>query len=139
METIKNLTLKSLSISGLALILLACGRGNEPIAEDIKNGLDAMYSCPAIVIENVEKTNGIDNGTSYHVMYTYNMVFPKGWQNTSEAIDRLKGCPDSTLYTLKRFFIGEDGISLGKVADGQRLELKAEIDMVKSENGWIFK
>lgn len=129
--------LKSLSISGFALILLACGRGNEPIAEDIKNGLDAMYSCPAIVIDNVEKTNGIDNGTSYRVMYSYSILIPKGWSSPREAVDRLNGCSEHAILTLKKFSGGI--VSIGNITDGQRLNINAEIDMVKSENGWIFK
>ena len=125
----------------LALVLpfIIAGCSNAPDSGDIKKNIEATLSCPAISVEDVEKTNGIDQGSTYRVSYTYNMVFPKGAKDSEEFKALVEGCPYSTLYLLGSNVLGR-GAGIGyPVEDGKTVQMQGETNMVKSENGWIFQ
>lgn len=120
-------------------VFLMAGCSGTPSAGDIKKNLESMFSCPAIAIENVKKTNGVDKGNYYSVSYTYTMVFPKGAKNSDEYSTVFGSCPFSTQSLLAYKILGR-GSGIGfPIEDGKEVELDGNANMVKSENGWIFE
>lgn len=126
-----------LFIVSWTIFVSACS--GTPGAGDIKKNIEEFLSCPAISIENVKKTNGIDQGSFYTVSYTYSMVFPKGASNDDEYKSLFEDCPFSTQVLLGHKILGR-GVGIGyPIEDGKEVELSGNINMVKSENGWIFQ
>jgi hypothetical protein len=116
-------------ILGFGGSLLGCS--TKPDVSDIAADLNkAWESCPLVKISNLKKTNGIDNGNSYRMAFSYTLDVLYDAKDIDEAN---KHCSIGDLDRLARI-TGTPSFNKGDV-----VTITNEIDMIKSEKGWITK
>ncbi len=104
--------------------------GNKPSVQDISTDVQKAwaYLCPQVEVGNFERINGINNGQSYRLAFSYRIDIKDDLSPQDGCLTYLKG-------TLKSTVIKQ--IELGTWHKGDAFTVKDEADMIKSENGWI--
>jgi predicted RNA-binding protein with TRAM domain len=120
--------------SGLVLILCISssllGCSSKPSASDIATGLNEFWGA-CVKISDVTKTNGVDKGDAYQVAFTYKL---EALEDTELGIHKNpSNCSIIHISTLNNI------ASFAPVKKGDVYTVTTEINMVKSEKGWIFQ
>lgn len=114
------------------LILILClgsflfGCSSKPGNSDITTGLNEFWG-ECVIISDVNKTNGVEQGNTYHVSFTYKLEIPED-RSSCSGVNNLMLV---NLYT-------SAGNTKG-IQTGDTYTITAEYNMIKSENGWIFQ
>ncbi len=149
-----------LSVGAVALSMTACDviglSSNRPENDDIRKALgmgiaqNAFANCDKsyLTVDNIEKTNGIDNGNFYRVSYNYDLVFLKDIPSVDvyNAVAKSEGDLSPNALEISTCYAalgqaGVIGIEGGKLSTmprkGDRIAMVGEMNMIRSENGWI--
>ncbi len=118
-------------ITCLAGTLLGCS--NKPAGSDIAAGVNAYWG-GCVKITDVSKTNGVENGNTYRVSYTYKL----------EVLDDKSRCSLENSMELMKIAMEAKGVGVGAdpyhpAKTGDVYTVSNETIMVKSEKGWVFQ
>lgn len=121
--------------SRLVLILylgssLLVGCSSKPGVSDIATGVNEFWGACA-KISDVNKTNGIENGNTYRVSFTYKL---EALEDTELGVHKEKSnCSITHVSTLNNI------AGFLPVKKGDAYTVTTETNMVKSEKGWVFQ
>lgn len=119
----------------LSASLLGCS--SKPSEKDIAAGVNAFWA-GCVKVSDVTKTNGVENGNTYRVAYTYKLEFPEDGVGIFSIPPNcsMAGGAQSQAAALVKIMVSSGG---GGHAKGDVYTVTNETDMVKSEKGWIFQ
>jgi len=131
---------------GTALLTSGCGSGT-PSDSDIERALGSgVPNCDIgyVVASNVKKTNGMPDGQSYRVTYSYDLQFVSDSPDY-EAIQKSEG--QSSMRLLAIGLCNQDLARAGVIdyskgkpvmpKKGDRVSMTGEMTMIRSEQGWV--
>lgn len=117
-----------------SLVLILCagsalyGCSSKPDVSDIRGELQEFWgTCPIVKLDNLKKTNGLDNGKTYRMAYTYTI---EALEDYTEFENK---CALRNILVLNQLTTD----NTNKLKKGDVVNVNAEIDMVQSEKGWI--
>ena len=122
-----------------AFVIILClgiplfGCSSKPDVGDIDAQIQAIWQpCELLRVTDLKKTNGIDQGNTYELAYSYKLVFQKDVSDWPSAgicpIDQL-----NLLWTYAKA-VNKAGVAMKK---GEFIEVNDSATMVKSEKGWV--
>lgn len=123
---------KLASILMFILCIALIGCSSKPnvsdIEEDFNRDIGGCFS-EVFKLSDLKKTNGIDQGNSYLMVYSY----------TLEALsnERVFHCTLGENNKLAKWNILPEGTQIGHLETGDKITIVNELIMVKSEKGWI--
>lgn len=129
-----------------SLILILClagsllGCSSKPSTGDIATGVNEFWKGCA-KIPDVTKTNGVENGNTYRVSFTYKLeVLEEGG---SGPIGKPSSCSLEQSMALMKIAMSS-GVDFAPgmgspIKKGDVFTVTNETNMVKSEKGWIFQ
>ncbi len=125
---ISNMRNKSLVlILCLASSLIGCS--SKPDVSDIEPELATIWGgCPLVKMSNLKKTNGLDHGNTYQMAYSYKLEVQEAATSLDDAGTHCSALGVNTIYSLTK---------LNKFDKGDIITITGEVNMVKSEKGWI--
>lgn len=117
---------KFVIVLGFIGTLIGCS--SKPDVSDIAVELNKGWArCPLVKMSDLKKINGLDKGNIYRMAFSYKLEFQ---YDESQAEKR---CATGNLIVL-----GQE-VRPFKFNKGDVITLTNEVDMVKSENGWIMQ
>jgi len=133
-----------LTILAACMALLAGCSGTPSESEmssQIEQQMNNMYGVEFVKIENLEKTNGREEGENKYIAdVSFDVVYTKSIDQVAESAD-LSSIPGMSQMG---GFLGGGMVksviksSLGNFKEGDTKHNKAKIPFVKSENGWVL-
>lgn len=126
---IKKLGL-ALCFAGIALT----GCSSKPDVTDIAADLNEGWGlCNGLKISNLKKINGIDEGNSYKMEVSYDLMMTKDFSAKAEN----STCPSTDMLNILHAYAKRDGKYLESLKTGDVVNVNDVFNMVKSENGWV--
>lgn len=115
--------------------LLGCS--SKPSASDIAAEVNKFWK-GCVKVSDVTKTNGVENGNTYRVAYTYKLEFPEDGVGVLSMPPNcsIREGAESQSAVLFKIMVSSGG---GGHAKGDIYNVTAETNMVKSEKGWVFQ
>lgn len=126
-----------------ALMLILClgssllGCSSKPGESDIATASKEFWSGCATV-SNVKKTNGVENGNSYKVSFSYDLTVLEDVELIGGKCSTGMGYIDAGSQKGILFKI-HNPVLQSPIKKGDVFNIVGEKNMVKSEKGWIFQ
>ena len=115
------------------------GCSSKPGASDITIGVNEFWAGCAKIFD-VTKTNGVENGNSYRVAFTYKLEL---LEDGGGMLGTPPGCSiigaGSQAGALLKIVVSSASSGGGHLKKGDVYTVSDETNMVKSEKGWIFQ
>lgn len=116
--------------SGLMLVMcigsFLLGCSSKPDVSDIAPELEKFWgTCTLVQLDNLKKTNGLYNGNTYRMAYSYTLDVLEDFNDAGEHC------------TVQNFNALQDLAFRAIFKKGDVITVTNELNMVKTENGWI--
>ena len=133
--------MKRFTMMLLITLPLIVGCSDQPKISVLESELINFWKkCPEVTITDVKKTNGIQNGRSYDIAYSFKIKM-KGLTTFDEfcpngdAIGSIKNAQRFTLQLVAR----RAGLrSWDETVNASELTANAVAEFIKTDNGWVY-
>lgn len=124
----------------LVLTIALTGCSSKPDISDIQAPLQSFWAdCPGVTLTDIQKTNGVDKGSSYEMSVSYKLKFSRD-MTAQEAWRADDICPSyKPVYQAYYAVASQAGMFDKPVKAGDIIPVSASFEMIKSEKGWIIR